>query len=62
MSKTVTDQDLEHRIEQKMIEMYGDPDDGLTLKKSFVAELWRRMARPQKFTPMAVVAKKYGLG
>ncbi len=61
MSKTITDQDLEHRIEQKVIELYGDPDDGLTLKKSFVAELRRRRASKQKLTPLSVVAKQYGL-
>jgi len=54
-------QDLEFLIEQKIEEYLGDPDAGLKLRPEFVAELRRRMKKKQKFTPMSVVAKKYGL-
>lgn len=52
---------LENLVEQKIFEFLGDPDSGLELKKSFVVELRKRMRKNQKFTPLSVVAKKYGL-
>ena len=52
---------IENIVEQKILEFLGDPDSGLELKKSFVLELKKRMSKKQKYTPMSVVAKKYGL-
>ena len=61
MTTKELDKKLEFLIEQKIIELYGDPDAGLELKESFVAELRKRMKKKQKLTPHAAVLKKYGL-
>jgi len=61
MTTTERNKKLENLVEQKILEFLGDPDSGLELKKSFVLELKKRMSKKQKYTPMSVVAKKYGL-
>jgi hypothetical protein len=43
MIKDLTVDDLEHLIEQKVLELLGDPDAGLELKQEFKEELSRRM-------------------
>ncbi len=48
-------------VEQKLLEFFGDPDEGRELKKSFVTDLRKRLKEKQKTIPMSVVAKKYGL-
>ncbi|MEK7567370.1 MAG: hypothetical protein AAB513_00405 [Patescibacteria group bacterium] len=48
-------------VEQKILEFFGDPDAGLTLKKSFVLKLRKSMRGNQKFTSHVDVLKKYGL-
>ena len=53
--------DLTNLIEEKINEIYGDPDTGLQLKASFVAELRRRMKKKQRLVPHSAVMKKYGL-
>ncbi|OGG73205.1 hypothetical protein A3A38_02315 [Candidatus Kaiserbacteria bacterium RIFCSPLOWO2_01_FULL_53_17] len=58
---TTHDKHLEYLIEQKILELYGDPDAGLELKESFVAELRRRTRKKQKTIPLSAVLKKYGL-
>lgn len=52
---------LENLVEQKILEFFGDPDAGLELKKSFAIKLQKRLKEKQKFTPLSMVAKKYGL-
>ena len=61
MTNAQLDKKLEHMIEEKIIELYGDPDAGLELKESFVKELRRRTRKKQKTVPLSVVLKKYGL-
>ncbi len=61
MTTARRDKKLENIVEQKILEFFGDPDNGLTLKKSFLANLKKRMQRPQKLTPHSEVIKKYGL-
>ena len=61
MAISQSDKHLEHVIEQKIIELYGDPDEGLGLKDGFVKELRRRMAKKQRTVPLSQVLKKYGL-
>lgn len=61
MATVTRDKNLEFLIEQKIIELYGDPDEGLELKKSFVTELRKRLKKKQKFVPLADVLKTYGL-
>jgi len=41
--KDLTVDDLEHLIEQKMLEFFGDPDSGLVLRAEFREELQHRM-------------------
>lgn len=58
---TTTQRRIENIVEQKLLEFLGDPDTGLTLKKSFVSELRRRLKNPQKYIPHAEVMRRYGL-
>ena len=48
-------------VEQKLLEFFGDPDEGLELKKSFVTELKKRMKTRGKTVPLSAVMKKYGV-
>jgi hypothetical protein len=41
--KDLTVEDLENIIEQKVLELLGDPDAGLELRKEFKEELSRRL-------------------
>ena len=41
--KDLTVNDLEHLIEQKVMEFLGDPDSGLELRQEFKEELSRRL-------------------
>ena len=56
-----TDKKLENLVEQKVLEFLGDPDSGLTLKKSFVAKLRKHLAQKNRYVPHASVLKRYGL-
>jgi len=46
--KDITINDLNQIIEEKIIELLGDPDSGLHLKDEFKAELERRLKKPSK--------------
>lgn len=61
MTTTQFNKRIEHIVEQKIFEFFGDPDAGLELKKSFVTELKKRMKSKQKLTPMSAVMRKYGI-
>ncbi|OGG93824.1 hypothetical protein A2609_01080 [Candidatus Kaiserbacteria bacterium RIFOXYD1_FULL_47_14] len=61
MTTAERNKQLGNLIEQKILEFFGDPDAGLELKKSFVIKLRKRMKEKQKFTPLSVVMKKYGI-
>lgn len=52
---------VDQRVEQKILEFLGDPDEGLELKKSFVLKLRKSMRKKQKLTSHSEVLKKYGL-
>jgi hypothetical protein len=54
-------QHIEHIVEQKLLEFLGDPDAGRVLKKTFVAELRRRLNSKQKYIPQTTVMRRYGL-
>lgn len=43
--KDLTIEDLGHLIEQKVLEILGDPDSGLELKNDFREELKKRTKR-----------------
>ncbi len=46
--KDLTLDDLDHLIEQKVLEILGDPDSGLELNDDFKQELKRRLKRSSK--------------
>ena len=46
--KDLTIEDLEFLIEQKVLEILGDPDSGLELKQEFREELERRLKTTSK--------------
>jgi hypothetical protein len=51
-------------VEEKLSEWFGDPDEGLTLKKGVRARLLRQMAavaRGERGKPLEEVARRLGL-
>ncbi len=44
----MTINDLEQLIEQKLLEILGDPDSGLQLKQEFKEKLKQRLKKPSK--------------
>ena len=47
-TKEISVEDIEHLIENKVLEMLGDPDSGLQLKKEFKAKLEQRLKKPSR--------------
>ncbi|OGW58155.1 MAG: hypothetical protein A2Z09_01270 [Nitrospirae bacterium RBG_16_43_8] len=47
-TKEISVEDIEHLIENKVLEMLGDPDSGLQLKKEFKAKLEHRLKKPSR--------------
>ena len=58
--KDLTVDDLEHLIEQKVMEFLGDPDSGLDLRKEFKEELDRRLKIPGLRVSRQEVEKRFG--
>lgn len=58
--KDLTVGDLEHLIEQKVMEFLGDPDSGLDLRKEFKEELSRRLKIPGPRVSRQEAEKKFG--
>jgi hypothetical protein len=58
--KDMSVDDLEHFIEQKLLEIFGDPDSGLKLNDKFKRKLKQRLSKPSKRYPHAEVLKKFG--
>jgi hypothetical protein len=54
-------QNLGHLVEQKILEFFGDPDNGLAVKRGFLNSLQKRLRGEQKLTPNSAVLKKYGV-
>ena len=46
--KDLSVDDLEQLIENKLLEILGDPDSGLQLKKEFKAKLKQRLKKPSE--------------
>jgi len=46
--KDMTVEDLEQFIEHKFLEILGDPDSGLQLRKEFKTKLEQRLKKPSK--------------
>jgi hypothetical protein len=58
--KDLTMDELEYLIEQKILEVLGDPDSGLELKKEFQRELKRRLEKPSERIPHHEVVSRIG--
>lgn len=58
--KDLTIDELEYLIEQKVLEVLGDPDSGLELKEEFKEELKRRLEKPSRRIPHQEVVNKIG--
>jgi len=56
--KDLTIDDLDYLIEQKILEIFGDPDSGLELREEFRQELERRLKNPSRRIPHREVVKK----
>ena len=59
MLKDLTVDDLENLIEQKVLELLGDPDAGLELRQEFKEELSRRMKNRSVTISHQEVIKKF---
>ena len=51
---------LEYLIEQKILEILGDPDSGLELTDEFKKKLKERLEKPAKGIPYEEMLKKFG--
>jgi len=56
----LTIEDLENLIEQKIMEILGDPDMSLDLREEFKTELKNRLARRSNRIPHEEVMKRFG--
>jgi len=52
--------DLEQFIEQKLLEILGDPDSGLELKEEFRKKLEQRLRKPLERISHQEVLKRFG--
>lgn len=55
---------IENAVERKIVELFGDPDDGLVLKPQVKARLRRSLAavqRGERGIPAKQIAKELGL-
>jgi len=58
--KDLSIDELEYLIEQKILEVLGDPDFGLELKPEFKQELKRRLENPSRRIPHHEVLSRIG--
>jgi hypothetical protein len=58
--KDLTVEELELFIEQKVLEILGDPDSGLELKEEFKQELRRRLKAQPRGISQEEVLKRFG--
>jgi hypothetical protein len=58
--KDLTIDELEGLIEQKILEILGDPDSGLELNEDFKRELKNRLDNPSRRIPHDEVVKRIG--
>jgi len=61
MTQAQQEKQIEAIVERKLLEFLGDPDEGLTLRPSFVAELKKRLKSKQKYVSHAEVKRRYGI-
>ena len=58
--RDLTIDELEYLIEQKILEVLGDPDSGLDLKEEFKRELKKRLENPSGRIPHNEVVGRIG--
>ena len=58
--KDLTIDELEYLIEQKILEVLGDPDSGLELREEFKQELKGRLENPSRRIPHQEVVNRVG--
>ena len=58
--KDLTIDELEYLIEQKILEVLGDPDSGIELREGFKQELKRRLENPSRRFPHQEVVNRVG--
>ena len=58
--KDLTMEELEYLIEQKILELLGDPDSGLELKEEFKKKLKKRLSSPSRRISHEEVIRKFG--
>jgi hypothetical protein len=58
--KDLSMDELEYLIEQKILEVLGDPDSGLQLKEEFQRELKRRLEKHSGRIPHHEVVSRIG--
>lgn len=62
MTTTQLNKKIGDIVEQKLLEFFGDPDAGLEVRKSFLADLQKSMKKKnRKLTSHTEVLKKYGI-
>ncbi|MBF0557088.1 MAG: hypothetical protein HQK96_21450 [Nitrospirae bacterium] len=57
--KDMSFEDLERFVEQKVVEVIGDPDTGLQLRDDFRAKLQQRLSNPAKRVSHDVVMRRF---
>jgi hypothetical protein len=57
--KEMSVNDIEQIVEHKLLEIIGDPDSGLQLKKEFKLELQKRLKKSSRRTPHQEVLKRF---
>lgn len=58
--KDMSIEDLEQFVEQKILEVLGDPDSGLKLNDEFKKKLEERLKNPSRRLSHQEVLKKFG--
>ena len=58
--KDLSIDDLKYLIEEKIVELLGDPDSGLELTNEFKKKLGERLGKPSQRIPREEVLKKFG--
>ena len=62
MTTTQLNRQIGEVVEQKLLEFFGDPDEGLEVKKSLIIRLRKQMKeKSRKLTSHSEVLKQYGL-
>jgi len=52
---------IKQTVQETIDDMLGDPDEGLELRKEFVAQLKKSLESDEKMIPLEEVVKKIGL-